>query len=141
MIEQGAFITGNIILDSITIIVVSIINFVIGIFITKWIATRENLDESYKPAIILNMLWLGVNIIFYTIFNFIAYGIFLAFIISFLIHIFIGSFLASKIYKQEYIVSLLFVLKILVYLLIIGLIVGFIIFMIILLIIIGLTVI
>ena len=140
MIEQGAFITGDIILDSITIVIVSILISIIGLFVTKWIATRENLNESYKPAIILNMLWLGVNIIFYTIFNFIAYGIFLAFIISFLIHIFIGSFLASKLYKQEYIVSLLFIIRILVYLLIIGLIVGFIITIIISLIIIGLTV-
>ena len=141
MIAQGAFITGNIVLDIITIIIVSVIIFIIGIYITNWMATRKEWDDSFNPAIILNLFWLVVNIILYTTLNLIYYGIFLAFLLTFSIHLFIGSILVLKLYKKDYKVSLLFVFKILVYLLIIGLIVGFIVILIISLIIAGLAVI
>ena len=100
----------------------------------------KNLDNTYRPALILNLFWLGVNITIYTIFNFFPYGIYLAFLISLGINIFVGSYLASVLYKEEYKDSLAFLSMILLFLIMIGLIVGFIVLVMISLISVGLTI-
>ena len=140
MIIQGYLISNNLIIASITIISVSVIMFFIGILITKWRAAMKNLDNTYRPALILNLFWLGVNITIYTIFSFFPYGIYLAFLISIGINIFLGSYLASSLYKKEYKDSLAFVSVILFFLFFIGLIVGLIVMVITSLIAVGLTI-
>jgi len=140
MITQEYLISSNLIIAAITIISVSVIIFVIGILITKWRAAMKNLDNTYRPALILNLFWLGVNITIYTIFNFFPYGIYIAFLISLGINIFLGSYLASHLYKKEYKDSLAFASVILFFLFLIGLIVGLIVMVIISLVSVGLTI-
>jgi hypothetical protein len=140
MITQAYLISSNFIIASITIISVSAIIFLIGILITKWRVASKNLDDDYRPAIILNLFWLAVNITVYTIFNLIPYGIYFAFLISLGINVFVGSYLSSRVYKTTYKESLVFVSVILLFLIIIGLIVGFIMLVVISLITVGLAI-
>ena len=65
MIKQGYLISHNLIIALITIIIVSAIMFLIGILITRWRAAMKKSDDTYRPAIILNLFWLGVNITVY----------------------------------------------------------------------------
>ncbi|MFX1481449.1 MAG: hypothetical protein ACFFCI_25500 [Promethearchaeota archaeon] len=139
MIYQTSFISSNPYIAIATILLVSIIVFTIGILITRWRAIFKNWNDSFKKAGILNLLWLIVNVFFYSIFNFIQNGIFLALVISLLINLFIGSLLALYLYNKDYKESVVFILVILLYLFIIGLFVGFITLIIISLISAGLT--
>ena len=139
MINQTSFISSNLFIAITTIVLVSIVMFMIGILITRWWAIIKNWNNSFKKAGILNLLWLIVNVVIYSIFNFILYGIFLALVISLLIHLFFGSLLVVYLYDKGYKESLVFIAAILLYLLIIGLFVGFIVLIIISLISAGLT--
>ena len=126
MIYQNSFISSNPFIAITMIVLVSIVMFMIGILITRWWAIIKNWNNSFKKAGILNLLWLIINVVIYSIFNFIPYGIFLALVISLLIHLFIGSLLALNLYNKGYKESLVFIVAILLYLIIIGLFVGFI---------------
>lgn len=139
MFYQNSFISSNLFIAIATIVLVSFVIFMIGILITRWWAIFKNWNNSFKKAMLLNLLWLSVNIVLYSIFNFILYGIFLALFISLLIHLFIGSLLAKYLYDKSYKESLRFIAAILLYLIIIGLFVGFIILIIISLIFTGLA--
>lgn len=126
MIYQTSFISSNLFIAITTIILVSLVMFSIGILVTRWWTVFKNWNDSIKKAGILNLLWLIVNIVFYSIFNFVQNGIFLALVISLLIHLFLGSLLAVYLYDKGYKESLVFIATILLYLFIIGIFVGFI---------------
>jgi hypothetical protein len=97
--------TGLIAVMFIAAVIVAIIVFFIGVFITKWWAGRKGWDDSLKPALILNLFWLVINI---------ALGWLLYGIIALIINIIVGGLIAAKLYKKENGESIIFCLVVLI---------------------------
>lgn len=96
---------GLIVAIFIVAIIVAIIVFFVGVFITKWWAGKKGWDTDLKPAILLNLFWLVINIALGWLF----YGI-----IALIINIVVGGFIASKLYKKEMGESIIFCLVVLI---------------------------
>ena len=111
-------------------IIIWIIIFFVGVIVTKWRAGKKGWDDSWKPAIILNLFWLIVGIIC----GFIPL---VGFIIALIIDLFVGAFVASKLYKKEYGESLVFVIIVWIFLIIIWIILTVILIVIVLAVVIG----
>ena len=103
----------------ITILVVAFIIFVLGVIITRWWAIKENWNDTFKPSIRLNSLWLIINLMVFILFIPIRYGLFIAAITSFLVNLLIGAFITSKFYEKNFKESLNFVFFIVIMLFII----------------------
>ncbi|MFX0073571.1 MAG: hypothetical protein ACFFAO_21040 [Candidatus Hermodarchaeota archaeon] len=86
-------------------IIVAIIVFFIGVFITKWWAGKKGWSTELKPAILLNLFWLIVNICL----GWLAYGI-----VALIINIIVGGIIAAKLYDKETGESIIFCLVVLI---------------------------
>ncbi len=106
-------------------LVITLIVFIVGVLITRWMAQRKEWDESWNPTVILNIFWAGVQFILYSIAAFIPYGVYYGIIFSLLINIFVGAFIATKLYEKEYKEALLFVLIVQIIMFIIAFIISF----------------
>lgn len=91
-------------------IIASIIIFIIGVIVTKWWAGRKDWSTEWKPALILNLFWLVINI---------ALGWLLWGIIALIINIIVGGWIATKLYEKELKESIIFVIVIIIILFII----------------------
>ncbi|MFX1350178.1 MAG: hypothetical protein ACFE92_16035 [Promethearchaeota archaeon] len=123
----------------IVLIVVAVLIFLIGVFVTKWYAGRKGWDETFKTALIVNLVWFVLGIIISLIFSFAMPGLqsWIIDIIELIINIIIGAIVVMKIYNKEFGESLLFVIVIQIILFIIAIILGFILGFIIAMIILG----
>jgi len=90
-------------------IITSFIMFIIGIYLTRWISGRKGFDTSLRKAVIINFLWLIINISLSIFFNFLFGDTLLNDLLVVVIDIFIGSVLVMKLYKKEFKPSLNFV--------------------------------
>ncbi|MBD3338962.1 MAG: hypothetical protein GF353_07630 [Candidatus Lokiarchaeota archaeon] len=81
---------------------------------TKWWAGKKGWSTDLKPALILNLFWLVINILL---------GGFFFGIIALIINIIVGGFLASKLYNKEFGESIVFVIVVLIILFIIWIII------------------
>lgn len=102
-------------------LIVAVIVFFVGVLITKWWAGRKGWDTDLKPALILNLFWLVINI---------ALGWLFFGIIALVINILVGGFIASKLYKKEMGESIVFCLIVLIIIFIIWIIIFLILFVI-----------
>lgn len=127
MILQDADYYGAMILLS---IVIWIIIFLVGVFVTRWRARKKGWNEELKPALLLNLFWLIIGIVC----NFIPL---VGFIIALIINLFIGAYVASKLYEKEYGESLVFIIIVWIFLIIIWVILFLIIIVIVLAIVLG----
>ncbi len=119
MIFQEDILPQRFYISFITILVVAFIIFVLGIIITRWWAIKENWNDTYKPSIRLNSLWLISNLLLFILFIPMIYGLFIGALTSFLVNISIGAFFTSKFYGKKVKESLIFVFFIVIMLFII----------------------
>ncbi|TFG07099.1 MAG: hypothetical protein EU539_05940 [Promethearchaeota archaeon] len=73
-------------------VISAFIVFIPGLLITLLWAKKKDWEGGIKPALILNVVWLIVNVII---------GWFSFLVIALVINIIIGGFLASKLYDKE----------------------------------------
>lgn len=123
-----------------TILVSTVIIFILGIIITRWWAIKEGWNDTYKLATRLNLFWLICNLIVFIALIPVVYGEFIAALISFIVNLIVGAIITSKIYEKNFKESLAFVLFIVIILMIIWFIVYLIITVILVIIIIGLQI-
>lgn len=109
MILQGAEYYGYMLLFG---IIIWIIIFFVGVFVTKWRAGKKGWNDELKPAILLNLFWLIVGILC----SFIPL---VGFIIALIIDLFVGAIVAAKLYDKEYGESLVFIIIVWIFLIII----------------------
>jgi oligopeptide/dipeptide ABC transporter ATP-binding protein len=94
----------------ITILIISLILFIYGIFFIRWYAKRRGWDESFGTAFIVSLLWFVINIsleIFFLYFFDNSIGFVPLRIIP---EIMIVSLVVSKYYNKKYLESLNFVI-------------------------------
>jgi hypothetical protein len=91
-------------------IIAGIIIFIIGVLVTRWWAGRKDWSIEWKPALILNLFWLVINI---------ALGWLWWGIIALIVNIILGGWIASKLYEKEFKESIIFVLVVIIILFII----------------------
>lgn len=109
----------------ITLLLLGVIMFLIGVALTKWLAGSKGWNDSFKTALIINLLWFVLNLLIGLIFSFaLPTQTLIAQIITLIINIILGAVIVSKIYEKEFGESLVFVLIIQIILFIIGIIVG-----------------
>ena len=109
----------------ISTVIITLVMFLIGILITRWRAKKKEWNYNWKPAILLNLFWAIIQLIFYGIFAFVPFGVYYGIVITLLINIFIGAYVATKLYEQDYKDALVFVLIIQIILFIIAFIVSY----------------
>ena len=91
-------------------IIASIIIFIIGVIVTRWWAGRKDWSKEWKPALILNLFWLVINI---------ALGWLWWGIIALIVNIILGGWIATKLYEKELKESIIFVIVIIIILFVI----------------------
>ena len=112
---------GDFVLGLIGVIIVALIVFLIGVFITQWYAKKKDWEESLRTTVIVNIIW---TILFFAIglVSNIVIGDFgfVAFLLILVVNTLIGSLIFSKIYQREFGDSFLFTLVVQVILFIIA---------------------
>jgi hypothetical protein len=106
-------------------IIISILMFIIGIFITRWYADKKGWDDSLKSAVILSVIWFLLDLGMDLLFNIMGLGL-VGDLIVLVISVFIGAIVAMKVYDKDFGESLVFVIVILILEFIVGFIIGFI---------------
>ncbi len=110
-----------------TALLLGVIMFLIGVAVTKWLAGRRGWDDSFKTALIVNLLWFVVSLIIKIceIMNFIfPSSSWIGSVVILIINIILGLIIVSKVYEKELRESLVFVIIIQIILFIIASIVG-----------------
>ncbi len=95
-------------------VIISIIIFIIGIFLMRWYARKKEKsltreihiekitqvwDKSLKTAVIVNLIWLVIDILIIILFNFLYTDQIFIDLINVLINIFAGTIIVMRIYK------------------------------------------
>ena len=118
--QYGGLIIGVVI----TVIVVALIMFFVGIKVMQWYATKKGWDSTFRTAAIVNLVWLIIDIPLGLMFTFLVGEGLIYDILRIGILIVIGSFVVMNLYKQEFGDSFVFVLVVQLILFVISLIVG-----------------
>lgn len=98
--------------------IIFIITFDIGIFVTRRRAKKKEWNDSYKPAIIINVIWLIIDLILFiptTIILIENYGNAPVLpIIPLIINIILGPLLVMKLYDKSFGKSVIFAIVLLI---------------------------
>lgn len=106
-------------------IIIIVINFLIGVVVTRWWASKKEWDDPLKTALIINGIWFIIGLIFNIALSFVLTA-YITSIIVIIIDILLGAVVVSKFYKKKFGKSLIFVIVIQIILFIISSIVIFI---------------
>jgi hypothetical protein len=108
-----------IITSIVTVIIVAIIIFLVGVKVTQWYAGKRGWDTSFRTAMIVNLIWLALDIVLGIVlpqaWN--PFGI-----VELVISILIGALVVMQIYSKEFGESIIFVIIIQLILFVIGII-------------------
>ena len=121
----------------ITVIVIALIMFFVGIKVTQWYAAKKEWDSTFRTAAIVNLIWLIIDIPVGIIFTFLFEDEIIYDLLRFAILIVIGSFVAMNLYKKEFGESFAFIFVIQIILLVISIILGLVIGFILVLVLVG----
>lgn len=105
------FFTGiyqTIITDFFSTIVFLIIIFLIGIYITRWLSSKRGFDTSFRKAVVINLLWLIINLPLNLLFVYLFTDNLLNDILILVIDVVIGSVIIMKLYRKAFKPSLNF---------------------------------
>ncbi len=98
--------------DVFSVIISSIIIFIVGIYITRWLSSKKGFDTSLRKTFIINVIWLIINLPFGIFFVNLFGDILLNDLLVVVIDIFVGSVIVTKLYKKEFKQSLNFVFRV-----------------------------
>ncbi|MFX1250900.1 MAG: hypothetical protein ACFFCZ_04715 [Promethearchaeota archaeon] len=113
-------------LDPLTVlagsIIVSIVVFLVSTVVTRWYAVRKGWSDSWVSALIINVLWLIIDLVLVVFF-----GEDLLFnLLGMIIEIILGAIVVMFLYQKEFVESLIFVIVIVIIIFILAMIFGFI---------------
>ncbi len=108
----------------ILVLVLAIVMFIIGIFVTRWKARKNEWSDSLLTAFVVNLIWLLTNIPVSMLVEFLFGANFLFGIVELVIAIIIGAIVVKIIYKKDFGESFVFVIVIQILLFLIGIAIG-----------------
>jgi len=124
MIFQLRELIGDVILViMLTMIIVAVIAFLLGIIITRWLASKKDWSDSWGKAFIVNLVWLIVLIVVGVGLSFVALDPLISYVLALIINLIVGAIIVAKIYDKGFVSSLIFVIIVLIILFIIMIIV------------------
>lgn len=98
--------------DVFSVIISSIILFIVGIYITRWLSSKKGFDTSLRKTFIINLIWFIINLPFGIFFVNLFGNILLNDLLIVVIDIFVGSVIVTKLYNKEFKQSLNFVFRV-----------------------------
>jgi len=126
MLFQLDLVTLTIILVVISTIGTSVILFIAGTFMTQMYAKSKNWDESYKLALVTNLIWLILNLSISIPINIILGDEGFIDLIRFGVNVVVGVIVVMKLYKKTVGESIYIVLMLQIISFIIAIILGYI---------------
>jgi hypothetical protein len=121
----------------IVVIILAVLMFLIGIKVMQWIAKKKEWDPTFKPALLVNLFLLLIDIPLGILFTFLLGDNIAVDLLRLVIDIIIGTLLVMKFYKKQFGESLVFMIVVQVILFVIALVIGFILVIILMAVIIG----
>ncbi|TFG23678.1 MAG: hypothetical protein EU532_13225 [Promethearchaeota archaeon] len=98
MIFQLRELIGDVILViMLTMIIVAVIAFLLGIIITRWLASKKDWSDSWGKAIIVNLVWLIVLIVVGVGLSFVALDPLISYVLALIINLIVGAIIVAKI--------------------------------------------
>jgi hypothetical protein len=110
----------------VSVIVLAVIMFLIGMKVMQWYAKKKTWDPSLKTAFLVNLVLLLIGIPIGILFSFLFEPNIAVDLLRFGIDIIIGTFLVMILYKKKFEESLVFMIVVEVILFLIALAIGFI---------------
>jgi len=107
-----------------TVIILAIIIFIIGTYVTRWYAKKKNWDDSLSKAFIVNIIWLITGIPISLLIDYLFGADYLFGLIELVLAIIIGAIVVKIVYKKEYGESIVFVIVVQIVLFLIALLVA-----------------
>lgn len=91
-------------------IIVQILVFILGVVVMRWYADKKDWKDEWGPAIIVNLLWLIINLVI----GFVFPSDLIWSIVGFLLNIILGIIVVMQVYDKGFGASLFFALVVLI---------------------------
>lgn len=107
-----------------TVIILAIIIFIVGTYVTRWYAKKKEWDDSLSTAFIVNIIWLITGIPISLLVEYLFGAGFLFGLLELVLAIIIGAIVVKIVYKKEFGESIIFVIVVQIVLFLIAILVG-----------------
>ena len=107
-----------------TVIVLAIIIFIIGTYVTRWYAKKKDWDDSLSTAFIVNLIWLITGIPISLLVEYMFGAGFLFGLVELVLAIIIGAIVVMIVYKKGFGESIIFVIVVQIVLFLLAILIG-----------------